>query len=255
MKTHLISSEARIGKNVDVGHATVIHDHVEIKDNVRIGPYCVIGEPASGRWAGQDLVIGCESVIRSHAVMYEGSRFEGGIHCGHHVMIREGARAGMCLHLGSFCDVEGDCEFGDHVHCHGYVHVGRGSKIGNFVWLYSLVTLTNDPLPLSDIERPVTLEDGVVVCVGSTVLPGCRMRKGSMAAQGTAVQGEVPEGAIVSGPHGAVTGHVSALFDLESGTRHPWMRHAYHRYPKDQHARIQALGAEIVASRPRVKRS
>ncbi len=245
----VVSDEARIGRNVTIGPGTIVYDNVVLEDDVQVGPFCSIGQPAGGPYAGEPLVLGRGSVIRSHTVLYEGSRFEAGLETGHHTLVREGTTAGARLRLGSFCDVEGRCEFGDHVRCHGYVHVGVGSRIGSFVWLYSLVTLTNDPLPPSNIERPVTLEDGVVVCVNATVMPGTVMRKGSFAAAGTLVQGEIPMGAIVAGPDSRVSGHVSALMDLATGTRHPWMRHFHVRYPEDQHERLARLGEEIARSR------
>jgi len=247
--TPVVSEKARVGANVAIGHGTIVRDNVVIGDDVSIGSFCEIGHPAGGDYAGQPLIIGRGSIIRSHTVVYEGSEFEGGIQTGHHTLVREGTRAGELLRLGSFCDVEGRCTFGDHVRCHGYVHVGTGSKIGSFVWLYSLVTLTNDPLPPSTIERPVTLEDGVVVAVGTTVMPGALMRRGSFAAAGCRVWGEVPEGAVVEGPDGSVVGHVSTLMDLETGTRHPWMRHFHVRYPDDTHERLAALGQDIARSR------
>lgn len=249
MALPVVSPEARIGRDVSIGPGTVVHGRVAIEDGVSIGEFCSIGHPASGEHAGEELVLGRGSVIRSHTVLYEGSKFPGGLETGHHTMVREGTTAGLLLRLGSFCDVEGRCSFGDHVRCHGYVHVGAGSRIGSFVWLYSLVTLTNDPLPPSTIVRPVVIEDGVVVCVGATVMPGAVMRQGSFAAAGARVSGEVPPGAVVSGPEGRVSGHVSTLVDLETGTRHPFMRHFHGRYPEDQRERLLALGREVAGSR------
>ena len=104
-------------------------------------------------------------------MLYEGSEFGAGLQTGHHVLIREGTRAGRDLRIGSYSDIEGDCTIGDCGRFHGYAHVGRGSRIGNFVHLYSLTILLNDPLPPSNIMQPATLEDGVVVAVGATVMP------------------------------------------------------------------------------------
>jgi acyl-[acyl carrier protein]--UDP-N-acetylglucosamine O-acyltransferase len=247
--TAQVSESAIIGRNVKIGRFSIINGNVVLGDNVTIGDLCVIGEPVTRDLHDRTLRIGADSTIRSHAVLYEGSSFGPGLQTGHHTMIREETVAGERLSVGSFCDIEGDCRIGDFVRCHSYVHVGRGSKIGDFVWLYSLVTLTNDPLPPSLLEAPVVLEDGVVVCVGSTVLPGVIMRKGAFAAAGTQVRGEVLMGRIVSGSDGQEHGHVASLFHMESETRHPWMRHLKSRYPERVHPRIAALEKEILASR------
>ncbi len=244
-----IAPGARLGDGVTIGEHTTIHDHVVLGDGVAIGDYCTIGSEAPPAGGDPGLEIGAGGTVRSHSVLYGGSRFGPGLQTGHHVLVREGTRAGAGLRLGSYTDLEGDCTLGDYVSCHGYVHVGRGSRLGDFVWLYSLVTLTNDPLPPSFLTRPVTLEDGVVVCVGCILMPGAHMRFGSYATAGTLVQGEVPPGAVVAGRDGAVAGHVAHLFDLETMTRHPWMRHYAERYPEAARERIRALGERIQAAK------
>lgn len=42
-KTVIISGEAKIGKNVKIGHFTTIYGNVVIEDNTDIGPYCELG--------------------------------------------------------------------------------------------------------------------------------------------------------------------------------------------------------------------
>ena len=245
----VVSNKAQLGEQVVVGVGTVIYDNVRIGDQTVIGDHCSIGTPYDGQLDDRLLEIGHSSRIRSHTVLYEGSRFREGLEVGHHALIRERTVAGKCLRLGSFCDVEGDCSFGDYVRCHSYVHVGKASTVGSFVWLYSLVTLTNDPIPPSDVERGVVLEDGVVVCIGSTVLPGTRMATGAYAAAGTMVRGEVAPGVIVSGANCESAGHVATLADLETGLRHPWMRHFGSHYPEEAQEAIRKLGETIESSR------
>lgn len=249
MSQEFVSKKAKIGKNVSIGPNTIIYDHVEIADDVSIDDHCTLGYPTTLNLSDRVLVVGPQSRIRSHTVLYEGSKFFGGLETGHHTLIRENTMAGRRLRVGSFCDIEGDCSFGDYTSCHSYVHVGKGSRVGSFVWIYSLVTLTNDPLPPSFIEKPVMLEDGVVVCVGTTLLPGTLMRKGSYATAGSLVQGEIPVGAIVTGQASTVVGHVSRLVNFETMVRHPWMNHYFQRYPVDAQAAIQKLGEEILATR------
>ncbi|ACF12837.1 conserved hypothetical protein [Chloroherpeton thalassium ATCC 35110] len=240
-----ISKKATIGKNVQIGYNSIIHDNVIIEDDVVIGDLCAIGIPA--KTAKTPLHIGKNSVIRSHGALYEGSNFSGGIQTGHHVLIRENTIAGKAFRIGSFSDVEGDCLIGDHTSFHSYVHVGKGSKIGNYVWLYSLVTLTNDPLPPSHIERPVTIEDGAVVCVGSVLLPGAILKKGAFVAAGSLVSGEIGEGKVVSA-NGDISGNVTSLIDFQTMTRHPWMRHFADRYPESSQEEIQTLFSDIQSS-------
>ena len=237
-----VSKKARIGRNVKIGGHSIVHDNVSIADDVTIGNYCEIGVPAGDV---AELSIGRHSLIRSFTVIYQGSELGAELMTGHHVLIRDRTKSGENLQVGSFSDVEGDCTFGDYVRCHSYVHVGRGSVIGSFVWLYSQTTLTNDPLPPSTIEDPVRLEDGVVVGVGSIVFPGSIMKVGSYATAGCHVRGTIPKGRIASGETCEIRGHVSSLMHLGTMTRHPWMSHHADRYPHRARPRLAALCTSI----------
>ncbi len=57
-----------------------------LADDVEIGPFCVVGMDGDGRRRshrpGRDR-------LRSHVVVYRGTRLGGGFHAGHHVLVRE----------------------------------------------------------------------------------------------------------------------------------------------------------------------
>lgn len=241
----IISNKAKIGKNVQIGDFCKVYDNVTIEDGSVIGDYVILGVPTNVKF--KELFIGKDSVIRSHSVIYEGSYFEEKLETGHHVLIRENTKAGKNLRIGSYSDIEGDAVIGDFTRFHSYVHIGKGSIIGNFVWIYSLVTLTNDPLPPSHIEKPVIIEDGVVICVNTTVLPGAIMRFGSFAASNSIIEGEIPAGKVVMEKN-KFRGHVSKLINLDTGIRHPWMSHFFDKYPETEHNRIKELGKKIIES-------
>lgn len=239
-----ICQGAVIERGCTIGAHSVVHDGCVVGEGSSIGEGCVLGV----RGPAEPARIGARSVIRSHSVIYSGSVLGEGLETGHHVVIREGSRIGRNLRIGNFSDVEGDCTIGDYCRFHGYVHVGKGARIGNFVWLYSLTTLLNDPLPPSRVSAPVSIGDGAVVCVGSTVMPDARLGIGAFVAAGCVVSGEVPAGAVVA-DHGAATSHVANLVHLESGTRHPWMRHFASAYPEAAQERIRALLDDILATK------
>ena len=76
----LISSSAKIGDNVKIGDNTVIYDNVIIEDNVTICNDCVIGEPLSSYYSDENYqntptLIGKDSMIRSHSIIYANSTF------------------------------------------------------------------------------------------------------------------------------------------------------------------------------------
>jgi UDP-3-O-[3-hydroxymyristoyl] glucosamine N-acyltransferase len=229
--------------------ATRIHDCVEIGDGSVIGDFCSIGGPVSEGAA--PTLIGPGSIIRSHSVIYPDVQTGPAFETGHHTVVRSGTRAGINLRIGNFTDIEGDCEIGDYSRFHGYVHVGKGSRIGSFVWIFSLTTLANDYLPPSHVRSPVTIEDGVVICIGSTILPGAIVRQGAFINPGSKVRGVVPPGAVIDGEAGKVVGHVTLLVQMGSRLQHPWMNHYADAYPPEAQNGIQRLLEAIQGQRPR----
>ena len=240
-----------LGDDVTIGHFTVIYDHVVIGDNVTIGDHCSIGIATGAKVQDRTLRIGNNSTIRSHATVYEASVLGEGLQMGHHVLIRENSTLGRYVSLGSYTDVEGDCWVGDCTRCHSYVHISKGTRVGRFVWLFSLVTLTNDALPPYDTEEPSTIGDGVAILVGSTVFPGAVMEAGSYAAAGSHVRGHIGVGHVVTGTDGAIAGHVTGLIHRESRRSLPWMSGLLHRYPEEFHEDLRALNDMIKKSRSR----
>ena len=244
MENYIVEDNVKIGENVKIGIGAVIKENTTIADNSEIGPYCIIGE--KNGYSDQELYIGPNSNIRSHSIIYSGSRFESELITGHHVLIREKTKVGKNLVLGSFSDVEGQLEIGNYCRFHSYVHLGIGSKIGNYVKIYSLVTLTNDPLPPSHIVSPVTIKDGVVISVGSTILPGSILNEGTFVSANSIVNGEMPIGAVVKGTNSEIVGKVNSLINFENMVRHPWMNHFKDAYPENEHENIDLLKEKIV---------
>src|SRR5262245_48117200 len=113
-----VSTRARIGVGVDIAETAVVFDNVQIDDHCSIGEYCVVGEPARAPYTGQPLLIGAGGIIRSHTVLYEGSRFGAGVSIGHHALLRAGIVAGRNLQVGSYCDLEGETKIGNWVRMH-----------------------------------------------------------------------------------------------------------------------------------------
>ena len=242
--TARIHPRARLGKHPRIGEYVVIHENVVLGDDCTIQDHCVLGVKGPGTSA--PLVLGRGAVIRSHSVLYEHSIIGPGLETGHHVVIRERSVIGENLRIGNFSDVEGDCLIGDFTRFHGYVHIGKGSRIGNFVWVFSFSNAANDPLPPSDLAVPVSLGDGSVVCLGSILMPGCALGTGALVTAGSRPSGAVPPGAVVSGSPGRIRFHVSRLMDLETGLRHPWMTHYRSVYPERAQPRLDALLEEIM---------
>lgn len=244
--TAIVSPRATIGENVEVGPFTVIHGNVQIGNGTRIDGFCELGYPT--RLAdGLPLIIGAESVIRSHSVFYQGSSFGDGLVTGHRVTVRERTVAGKGFQIGTLADIQGLCEIGHYVKTQSSVTIGQYSKIGNFVWMFPGALLTNDPNPPSNDMLGVTLEDYVVVAVKATVLPGVRIGKCSFIAAHSLVGADMPEDSLVSGSPAKRLCKASAM-RIKSDVRvkaYPWQQRFVRGYP-DAVVEKWAMGLEPI---------
>lgn len=242
----MISKKANLHPSVKIGHGSIIHDNVTIGENSVIEEYCIIGYPASNSFKGKPVVISENSVVRSHSVVYEGSTFGAELKVGHHSMLREGIEAGKSFQVGSFNDLEGDCTIGDYVRFHSNVHIGRGAKIGNYVWIFPYAVLTNDPIPPSGLKEGVTVEDGAVICTSAVILPGTTIGKGAFVAAMSRAKGVVPPASLIVGFDGTNVGNISKLKHKLSGKQHPWMSHFSGYYPNESQNDIAQLHKDIL---------
>lgn len=227
----LVSSRAKIGKNVKIGAFTTIHDNVVIGDDCTIESYCDIGVK-NHLSNGDSLIIGNGSYIRSHSIFYEGSIFGDHLVTGHRVTVREKTKAGDNLQIGTLSDIQGHCEIGEYVRFHSNVHIGQKSKIGNFVWIFPYVVLTNDPHPPSETLQGVTVEDYAVIATMSVILPGAIISNGCLVGAHSSVKGLTEPDMVYAGSPAKMICHTSEIkLQNGSGDAYPWRKHFHRGYP------------------------
>lgn len=225
-----ISPKAKIGYNVKIGDNTIIYDNVIIGDNTIICNDCVLGEPLNeyyhnDKYHNPVLEIGANSLIRSHCIFYAGSKIGDGLTTGHHVTVRENTIAGINCQFGTNCDIQGSCRLGNYVKMQSSVIVGQGSLIGNYVFLYPYVVLTNDPTPPSNTLAGVSIDDFSVITTGTIVLPDTQIGKHSLVAANSAVSGHFTDDSFIAGNPARCVSKLSKtpFFDWETHKRHyPW---------------------------------
>ena len=232
--TALISPQAKLGKNVSVGPFTVIHDNVQVGSDTRIDGYCELGYPTPLADC-QPLTIGCNSLIRSNSVFYQGSHFGDGLVTGHRVTVREKTKAGKNLQIGTLGDIQGHCEIGDYVRFHSNVHIGQHSCIGSYVWIFPYVVLTNDPHPPSELMMGVIIEDFVAIATMSIILPGVTVGKGALVGAHSSVSRDVASDTVVGGSPAKFICD-TAKIKLKDGSNlsaYPWRKHFHRGYPEE----------------------
>ena len=156
--TAYVDPQAKLGVDVEIGAFCIVHSNVIIGNRTIIFAYSEIGLPTP-LGNGSPLIIGDDSIIRSHSIFYESSSFGPKLVTGHRVTVRENTLAGEYFQIGTLSEIQGDCEIGDHVRFQSGVFVGKKTKIGNFVWVLPHVVLTNDPTPPSNTLLGCIIED------------------------------------------------------------------------------------------------
>ncbi|WP_248289564.1 acyltransferase [Thalassotalea sp. Y01] len=180
------------------------------------------------------LVISNNSYIRSHSVFYASSSFGEGLITGHRVTVRELTNAGKNLQIGTLGDIQGHCEIGDYVRFHSNVHIGQKSIIGNFVWVFPYVVLTNDPHPPSDVLMGVTVEDFAVIATMSVILPGAHVNKGVLVGAHSCLKGKTKEDFVYAGsPAKEIFSTENIKLTQNDKPAYPWRRHFSRGYPEE----------------------
>lgn len=231
--TSYIDKNARIGDGVEIGPFSIIHGNVVLNDDCKVGAYCELGIKTTLSNGGP-LTIGKNSMIRSHSIFYESSTFGEHLVTGHRVTVREHTVAGKNLQIGTLSDIQGDCNIGDYVRFHSNVHIGKKSCVGNFVWIFPYVVLTNDPTPPSETLIGVTIEDYSIIATMAVILPGINIGAHALVAAHACVVKDVPPHTIVGGVPGKILGNTSDIMrkDLPSKNAYPWPRHFRRGYPE-----------------------
>ncbi|MBJ7309757.1 N-acetyltransferase [Rugamonas sp. CCM 8940] len=230
----IVAPGAKLGANVSVGPFSIIHDNVEIGAGSVIDAYCEIGYPTPLA-DGLPLRIGAGARIRSHSVFYQGSTFGARLVTGHRVTVREKTTAGVAFQIGTMNEIQGDCTIGDHVRCQSNVFIGKMTTIGDFVWLFPYVVLTNDPHPPSNLLLGCQIGDYAAIAAMSVVLPGVKVGRHALVAAASKVHRDVAPATVVGGNPARYLCDTSTirLRDGSEQPAYPWTTHFRRGYPAE----------------------
>jgi acetyltransferase-like isoleucine patch superfamily enzyme len=223
-----ISPKAKIGKNVRIGDDSVIFDNVVIEDNVTISHNCIIGEPLNEYYSNPAYenpltIIGANSLIRSHAIIYAGNMLGENVSTGHRVNLRENNLIGHDTMIGSCSDIQGNVTIGHYTRIYSSVAIAPLSKIGNFVFIYAFTVLTNDPYPPSLDVKGCTISDYSQIAANSTILSGINIGQNCLIGAGSVVNHDVPDYSIATGNPAKKVLDIRKYILLGKGRLYPWM--------------------------------
>lgn len=230
-RSAIISESAVLGKSITIGANAIIYDNVSIGNNVIIGPNCIIGEPLAGYYSentykNPPLRVGSNSIVRSGSILYAGSTISEHFETGHRVTIREHTVIGHHCRVGTLSDIQGFCEIGNYTRLHSNVHVGQKTTIGEFVWIFPFVVLTNDPSPPSNILLGVMIQDFVVIGSKAIILAGITIGRDAVVGAMAMVRTPVLPETVVAGNPARKIASILEVKSKKTGDRiYPWREH------------------------------
>lgn len=178
--------------------------NVHLGTGASVDDFVILGRAPKGAAPGElPLEIGSMAVIRSHSVLYAGSRFGERFQCGHGVLVREECDIGDDCSIGSGTVLEFKVTLEHRVRIHSNCFVPEHSVLEEGCWLGPNVVVTNAKFPQT--PRTKELLAGVRICKGakiganSTLLPGVSIGAGALVGAGSVVTRDVAAGTVVAG--------------------------------------------------------
>lgn len=196
--------------------SVVLNPNVQLGSNVTIGSMSIIGQPLRGILPGAvAVVIGADSVIRSHSVIYAGNVIGRGFHGGHGLFLREENRIGDHVSIGTKTIVEHHVQIGSGVRIHSQAFIPEYTVLEDGCWIGPNVVLTNADYPASqrakDHLRAVRVCCRARIGANVTILPGVVIGAGSLVGAGSVVTRNVEPGTVVVGNPARIIKRVDAL--------------------------------------------
>ena len=235
----IVYEGARIGSNTVIDVGAIIYPNVIIGDNCYIGPYSIIGSPTADYYKNSNnhifnkTIIGSNSVIRSNTIIYEDCNIGCNFQTGHHVTIREKSIIGNNCSVGTFSDIQGRVTIGEFVRLHSNVHLGMGTIIEDYVWLFPYVLTTNDMYPPHDKLEGCKIKKYAIVGASTILLPGKIIGANTFIGAGSLVSKDIPDNMFALGRPAVPQKRIEEIKDKEGNFLYPWKKYLeeYRGYP------------------------
>ena len=225
-----ISDTVKIGKNVRIGHYTIIEDDVIIGDNciignnvtiyegarigknVRIDDNTVLGKQpmkAATSITSDDkkqppCIIADGCIIGTGAVIYAGCSIGEQCLVADLSTIRENVVIGNKTIIGRGVAIENHCQIGEYCKLETNVYITAYSKVEDYVFIAPGVVTSNDNFAGRTNERfkhfkGITVKKGGRIGAQATILPGRTIHEDGFAAAGSVITKDVAMRKIVVG--------------------------------------------------------
>jgi len=162
------------------------------------------------------LVIGDDAFVRSHSVIYGGSKIGNNFQTGHGVLIRENNTIGNNVSVGSHTVIEVENQIGSNVRIHSNCFIPEFVFIEDDVWIGPSVTVLNvlhPPCPrFKDCAKHVRIKRNAKIGGNVTIGPRVTIGSNSLIGMGSVVTADIPDNVLAYGNPARV---IKSIFELE----------------------------------------
>jgi len=205
-----------------------IVSEVKLGKNIIIEDYVIIGVRPTKESSRGPLVIGDNSKIRSHTVIYSGNIIGDHFQTGHGALIRENNIIGSNVSIGSHSVVERDNRIGNNVRIHSNCFIPEFVIIEDNVWIGPSLTILNvlhPPCPKFEEcvkNDPVVIKENAKIGGNVTIAPGVTIGKNSLVGAGAVVVDDVPDNVVVTGSPSKIIKRIDQLTCKEGYYKNPY---------------------------------
>ena len=205
-----------------IATSSKIFENVKFGNNITIEDFVIIGNPPYKKKDGElKTVIGDNSLIRSHSVLYAGNLIGDNFQTGNNVNIREENLIGNNVSIGTKTVIEFKTKIEDNVRIHSQAFIPEYCELKEGCWIGPNAVLTNAKYPIS--ARSKEFIDGVIVGKGaiiganSTILPGIKIGEYSLIGAGSVVTQDVQAKKVLTGNPARVIDDIDNLKYSDGG--------------------------------------
>ncbi len=194
-------------------------DNAVVGKNPVLGDFVILGSAPYLKQIDK-LVIGDNAIIRSHSVIYAGTKIGNDLQTGHGVLIRENNIIGDNVSIGSHTVIERGNKIGNNVRIHSNCFIPEFVIIEDNVWIGPCTTILNvlhPPCPrFEDCAKGICIKRNAKIGGNVTIGPRVTIGENSLIGMGSVVTSDIPNNVLALGNPARVIKPIDEL-DCELG--------------------------------------